>query len=95
MRTGTEITIGLVMLIVGFAFWYLAAWYHVNKSSDMRIGFVTGVGLMFSTFGFALIIDYKLLSEFQMLLALFMLLGYMFVCLVASNSLINGTYQKD
>lgn len=95
MRTGTEITIGLIMLIVGFAFWYLAAWYHVNKSSDMRIGFVTGVGLMFSTLGFALIVDYKVLSELQMLLAFFVLLGYMFVCLVALNSLINGTYPKE
>lgn len=83
------------MLIVGFAFWYLAAWYRVKKSSDIRTGFVTGVGLMFSTLGFALIVDYKVLSEFQLLLAFFVLLGYMFVCLVASNSLINGTYPKE
>lgn len=95
MRTGTEITIGLLMLIIGFAFWYLAAWYRINKSSDTRVGFVTGVGLMFSTFGFALIVDYESLSEFQFLLASFVLIGYMFVCLVASHSLINGTYPKD
>lgn len=95
MKDETAMTIGLFLLIIGYVFWYFAAKVRINGASGEKISFFVFLGFGFSVGGFNFIIDCAKMNDFQVFMSSFMLLGYMFICLVASNSLINGTYPKD
>ena len=95
MKDETTMTIGLLLLILGYVFWYFAAKVRINGARGEKISFFVFLGFIFSAIGFNFIIDCTKMNDFQAVVSSILLLGYMFVCLVASHSLINGTYPKD
>ena len=70
MKDGTTLTIGLVCILISLPIWYWSAWLRIFKDSDTGCGATASFGFLINIYGYAFVVDWKLLNEYQVSFAL-------------------------
>jgi len=84
---GIEITVGLILILVGMILWYFSSWLAVFRTSNNRSAILGIVGMLIQIWGFNAFIDYEKLNQYQLALGLFLFVAYMVIFMYAFNKI--------